>query len=608
MSNPTIIIVDPNKEQRDRLKKILSKIATVFAVSNTQEALFEFHGQINKIQLLVISDQIKNMSVMSFMKEIENYGYVIPNFILLSAEENPDILIEYMVAAGAYDVLNPSSDDEVIKTTIQKALKVGRMDMLQFRGGAQRQNHWVFMESLLSDRIIKFTEEINFMLNSFANQWLQIPCDFMNSLNFAHGGQLNRKNYPLKLLLKELEEDTGEKASPPWRFKVLIIEDELPMLEGLKTLLKEEYLVFIAQTGQQGLDILKKHKDMDIVLLDIGLPDFSGVELIKKSNELYAEEESTYPFFIAVTAFFDADTIKEIARAGAVNYITKPFDSADLKKKIRTAAERQYYYKAVKELLTLLKSQHLSFRNRLILMDANVKRFANLMGFKADPDVSAFFPFFKEYCDGHVINLTSRFTGLSLQTNLKETVLSLQEKCKALKNVTYIPLDDDCGFKESREEKEEKKVTPSAKLMAPDEECQALNAPLLIVDDEEGYLSALKIILGNLSDKMYEATTGTAALDIIKNNPEILIVIVDMNLPDMSGTELLKKILDCYKTVHRIFPPRFIVLTAYDPEGMDFKEGQLGIYKVLSKGCEPEEIRNIVKEILSDEIRLQKVK
>lgn len=614
MTDSIIIIVEPNSDQREHFRKILSKTAKVIAVVNGQEAIFEFGEQINQIQLMVINDQLSDMSVFTLISTIENNGYLVPNFILISKEINPDKIIQYMIDAGAYDVLSVHSEASVIQKTALNALEVWRKDMLQFRSGAERQNQWVFIDTVLVERNLKLDAENKFIFEQQGagfNDCLRVPIkrpDFLCHASFAHGNHMNRKKYPLKLLLKELEDDTGEKATPPWRFKLLIIEDERSMREGLKSLLEEEYLIFMAETGQQGLDILNNHPDIDIVLTDIGLPDFNGTELIRESNKLnfaksITQRNGSSPIFIALTAFFDMETIKEIARSGAMNYITKPFEPSDLKRKIRDAAEKKYYYKAISELLAILKEQPFSFRNRLFLADSNIKNSENRWGIKLVPNSLSFSPFFKEYCDNRVINISDQFPHISLETNLKEVILTIKENLKRLNHVDYIPLVSDCGFKNNITIP----VISDQKYLASDELCRSLNAGILLVDDEVAFLSGLKAGLMHLTDKIYQADTGEKAIEMIKSNPEILIVITDMNLPDTKGSELIQAIRNCYQLGQRTFPPRFIMLTAYDLEAQDIHSEQLNIYKILSKGCDLSEIRNTIKEILSNEIHLRKV-
>ena len=101
--------------------------------------------------------------------------------------------------------------------------------------------------------------------------------------------------------------------------RLLIVEDEVELAESLaRGLGAEGYEVTIAATGQAALAAAKATR-FDFVLLDLMLPDMSGIDV---SEELRLQGVASP--VIMVTALDDQDRIDEAARLGACDYITKP--------------------------------------------------------------------------------------------------------------------------------------------------------------------------------------------------------------------------------------------------------------------------------------------
>ena len=104
--------------------------------------------------------------------------------------------------------------------------------------------------------------------------------------------------------------------------KVFIVEDDPMVLEVNKGFLERltfYQLVGTAENGHQALQRVKQLKP-DLVLLDMYLPDISGLEVLSKIRE------ERFPCdVIMITAARDAATVREVLRLGAIDYLVKPF-------------------------------------------------------------------------------------------------------------------------------------------------------------------------------------------------------------------------------------------------------------------------------------------
>lgn len=120
--------------------------------------------------------------------------------------------------------------------------------------------------------------------------------------------------------------------------RVLIIDDENPIRKYLHMALQEKgYQVLEAESAQEGLRVLSEQKT-DLVVLDLGLPDQSGEEVLRKIRSW-----SKVPVLI-LTAQSSDDEKVALLDAGADDYLTKPFHLPELLARLRVM-ERHVLYK-----------------------------------------------------------------------------------------------------------------------------------------------------------------------------------------------------------------------------------------------------------------------
>ena len=115
---------------------------------------------------------------------------------------------------------------------------------------------------------------------------------------------------------------------------ILIVEDDAPIRNLITTTLKaHEYKYLTAQNGENAILQASSHNP-DSVLLDLGLPDVDGVEVIKKIRTW-----SEMPIIVISARSEDDDKI-EALDAGADDYLTKPFSVEELLARIRVTTRR----------------------------------------------------------------------------------------------------------------------------------------------------------------------------------------------------------------------------------------------------------------------------
>ncbi len=112
---------------------------------------------------------------------------------------------------------------------------------------------------------------------------------------------------------------------------ILVVEDDQKMRDGLVEVLSDEgYHVEATANGQLGLDVVKK-KDFDVVLTDLIMPVRGGMDILREIKRIKPRT-----CVIIITAFGTIENAVEALKAGASDYITKPFKIDEVQTKIRT--------------------------------------------------------------------------------------------------------------------------------------------------------------------------------------------------------------------------------------------------------------------------------
>ena len=118
--------------------------------------------------------------------------------------------------------------------------------------------------------------------------------------------------------------------------KILAVDDSKVMRKAMSKVLGKDYDVIEAKDGEDAWTILLHDKDIQIVFTDLSMPYLDGFGLLKRIRESEDEYYQNMPVII-VTGKDDDDEIKQqVLDAGASDFITKPFDSVQLKARAQT--------------------------------------------------------------------------------------------------------------------------------------------------------------------------------------------------------------------------------------------------------------------------------
>ncbi|MDY6908408.1 MAG: sigma-54 dependent transcriptional regulator [Thermodesulfobacteriota bacterium] len=115
--------------------------------------------------------------------------------------------------------------------------------------------------------------------------------------------------------------------------KILLVDDERGFRQAIVRFLQKDHTVVEAATGREGLE-LARAEEPDLVLLDIGLPDESGLEILTQLKELRPS-----PTVVMVTAYEQVKDVVLAMKRGAFDYLVKPVDLEEFELTIQHALE-----------------------------------------------------------------------------------------------------------------------------------------------------------------------------------------------------------------------------------------------------------------------------
>ena len=128
---------------------------------------------------------------------------------------------------------------------------------------------------------------------------------------------------------------TGQKI--PSKETILVVDDEVGPRESLRMILKPLYEVHTASDGQEALRLINT-EDIDVITLDLKMPGLSGIDVLKEIRKLKPNME-----VIVITGYGTLGNAQEAIRFGAGDFISKPFNVADIISVVAKSFERSSY-------------------------------------------------------------------------------------------------------------------------------------------------------------------------------------------------------------------------------------------------------------------------
>ncbi len=144
------------------------------------------------------------------------------------------------------------------------------------------------------------------------------------------------------------------------KFTILYVDDEQHNLNSFKATFRREYKIYIAKSGVEGLDIMRK-QDVQLIISDQRMPEMTGVQFLEKIRPEYPDS-----IRMILTGFSDVEAIIDAINNGQVfRYITKPWNETELRMTIENARQL-YTLQLEKKKLVMDLQKKLQERERIL--------------------------------------------------------------------------------------------------------------------------------------------------------------------------------------------------------------------------------------------------
>jgi DNA-binding NtrC family response regulator len=131
------------------------------------------------------------------------------------------------------------------------------------------------------------------------------------------------------------------------RYRLLVIDDDPMVLKSCRRILEADYDLRFAETGTEGLGLLES-EPFDLALLDLKLPDFDGMDILRGAPDRFAGVP-----IVIITGYSTVKGAVEAVKLGAVDYVAKPFTPEELQTAVSKALQRR---RSLEELHDLRRS------------------------------------------------------------------------------------------------------------------------------------------------------------------------------------------------------------------------------------------------------------
>lgn len=150
---------------------------------------------------------------------------------------------------------------------------------------------------------------------------------------------------------------------------ILVVDDDALVLEVLGAGLRAAgYRVSLAVSGKEAIEICHGKNKPDLAILDIHMPDMSGIEVANQMKEMNIP-------FLFLSASNDKDIVKQAVASGALGYMVKPFGAQQIVPAIEAALERSHDIQKLKDAENHLNKALASGRETSVAVGLIMERF-----------------------------------------------------------------------------------------------------------------------------------------------------------------------------------------------------------------------------------------
>ena len=393
------------------------------------------------------------------------------------------------------------------------------------------------------------------------------------------------------------------------RFSSLLVENQLKQA-GHKT--------HVATCGYDALDFLQSEQDLDAIVCDLYLPDMTGLRIFQECQQLkkFKNKPSGPPPFILLTSCKNTEELRKAEALGFIGILSKPLNINLLKEMLSTIDDGNLILRNNQGKAKILVAG-MNGKNADLLQDIfNGTGYTLLMASNEETCIN----YLKEYrsicmvvCD---LELESN-NAMGFLRDVREQKLCFPDGklppfvlMTESQNMDMIQLAHLSGFAEIITAPLEK-LTVKQKLnqLLMRDPSYLIQPSILIVDDIGFHCVLTKTVLNRLAairEQHYTiltASSSSEALEILKSDRTIQLVITDFCLPDLNGIQMFREFKALTEQNHHLFGneyqiPSFILLTITFDEKTFSEALDAGFQEVLRKPLDPSFFLPMISRLL----------
>jgi DNA-binding NtrC family response regulator len=331
MSKEKILIIEYNLEQANKFRGILENKYEIITTDEGSNALSILEDSKNSIKVCLLHLEVTDIYGIKLVEKIRALNSKIKT-ITYTINDEIDACVGAM-KAGAYHYFNLENfDASGFSVTIEKAIEeYGLIQEIEKMSGRQ----------LLKEHPEKYR------LDAIREYILQkslegVDVDTVELFELIYTENVNNEVYPgLSNDLKKVFASENTSRKPV----ILVIEDDEKILESYKKIFKRKSDSYYANCAAEGLKLASELEEVDIILLDIMMPDKNGDEIFPELQAFQPKAE-----ILVVTAFKITEIASKLLRQGACGYLNKPFHYHTLDFAITKALKAKKWKKILVEL------------------------------------------------------------------------------------------------------------------------------------------------------------------------------------------------------------------------------------------------------------------
>ncbi len=534
-------VLDLSKIEAGRMDLLVSSFDSGEFIQKIKET-FE-HSILDKGLKFIVKD-LYNSTVTTDENKLSQ---ILRNFISNSLKFTPSGTIELIIESTASNEVKISVKDSGIGIAKDKQKLIFKA-FTQADGSTSREYGGTGLGLSITKNLAKLIGgEISLESEEKKGSVFSVVfSNFESSAISPPKAKVEPKKDKIKIAPKKIIDD-ADKITPDGRV-FLVIEDNEIFAQTLKSVIndKGDYAL-IATTGMDGLDLAMKYSNIEGILLDLGLPDIDGVDVLKRlKSDIHTRK-------IPVYIISGRDNEKNLDISQAVGFKQKPLSSNDLKSVFNDFSKL---------------SESETIKELLIVEDDDIQREA-MIEFIANEELnttgvasveSAIEEINKNIYDAVVVDLTLMdSSGLEVCDYIKSHELDIP---------IIVYTGKDLSLKE---EQEIKKYTDSIIIKSVNSQVRLLeevdtflhrvktptkkdknrvsisdikfeNTKILLVDDDMRNIFVIVEILEERGAEVLTASNGEEALELLDKNMDTNIILMDIMMPIMDGYETIKRV------------------------------------------------------------------